>query len=147
MNTYRRAFVKSVLGTAGVAALGSWQKAFAAGQGDADAGKSWKGWKPGEFQIHFICTGVTESMFLIFPDSTTMLLDCGDHAAVTRLDLAVPVLPNPSRLAGDWIARYVQRVNPNRDQVDYMMASHLHQDHVGSSAWQSILRSALCVPP
>jgi hypothetical protein len=76
-------------------------------------------------------------MFLIFPDSTTMLLDCGDHAAVTRLDLAVPVLPNPSRLAGDWIARYVQRVNPNRDQVDYMMASHLHQDHVGSSAWQS----------
>ena len=42
-------------------------------------------------------------MFIIFPDSTTMLFDCGDHAAVTRLDLAVPVLPNPGRLVGDWV--------------------------------------------
>ena len=97
----------------------------------------WGGWKPGEFQVHFIYTGVAESMFLIFPDATTLLLDCGDHAAVTRLELAVPVLPNPGRLAGDWIARYVTRVNPNGTNVDYMMSSHWHSDHVGTPQWQS----------
>ena len=111
--------------------------AVAAGTRDAAAGGTWGGWKPGEFQVHFIYTGVAESMFLVFPDSTTMLLDCGDHAAVTRLDLAVPVLPNPGRLAGDWIARYVRRVNPNRDRVDYMLTTHFHQDHTGTPCWQS----------
>ena len=30
----------------------------------------WGGWKPGEFQVHFIYTGVGESMFMIFPDGT-----------------------------------------------------------------------------
>ena len=100
-------------------------------------GDVWGGWKPGEFQVHFIYTGVAESMFMIFPDSTTMLLDCGDHPAVTRGELAVPVLPSPGKLAGDWIARYVTRVNPNGANVDYMMASHWHTDHVGSLYWQS----------
>ena len=134
MTMNRRTFAGGLLCGA---ALGGWRAAFAAGTADAAAGRVWAGWKPGEFQVHFIYTGVAESMFLIFPDATTMLLDCGDHAAVTRLDLAVPVLPHPGRLAGDWIARYVARVNPNRDQVDYMVLSHFHQDHAGSSCWQS----------
>jgi len=103
-------------------------------------GEVWGGWKPGEFQVHFIYTGVGESMFLIFPDATTMLLDCGDHPALTRLDLALPVLPSPGRLAGDWVARYVTRVNPNGADVDYMMTTHWHTDHVGSLYWQSARR-------
>ena len=39
------------------------------------AGKKLPPWKPGEFQVHFIYTGVAESMFWILPDGTTMLLD------------------------------------------------------------------------
>ena len=107
------------------------------GNATAQTGGVWGGWKPGEFQVHFIYTGVGESMFLIFPDATTMLLDCGDHSALTRMELALPVLPNPGRLAGDWVARYVTRVNPNGADVDYMMTSHWHTDHVGSPYWQS----------
>ncbi len=137
MDVERKSFMKLAVGAAGMSALGSWRAAFAAGTRDDAVGKAWKGWKPGEFQVHFIYTGVAESMFLIFPDSTTMLLDCGDHAAVTRLELAVPVLPSPARLAGDWIGRYVRRVNPNGDKVDYMVVSHFHQDHVGTPCWQS----------
>ena len=133
----RRRFLKLAAGAAGLPALSACHRAFAAGLRDAAAGKPWKGWKPGEFQVHFIYTGVAESMFIIFPDSTTMLLDCGDHAAVTRLDLAVPVLPGPGRLAGDWIGRYVKRVNPNGDCVDYMVVSHFHKDHTGTPCWQS----------
>ena len=43
-------------------------------------------WRPGEFKIHFIHTGVGECLFFVFPDGTTLMLDCGDHAALTRLD-------------------------------------------------------------
>lgn len=126
MNTSRRTFLASTLATAGITAL---KPAF--------ANATWSGWKPGEFQAHFIYTGVAESIFVILPDATTALIDCGDHAAVTRLDLAIPVLPNPGRLAGDWIARYVTRVNPNRDVVDYLVLTHLHSDHAGTPCWQS----------
>jgi len=44
-------------------------------------GAQFGGWRKGHFQIHFIYTGASESMFPIFPDGTTMLLDCGDFNA------------------------------------------------------------------
>ena len=126
----RRDFLRT--GTlAGMACLCDWQTAFARGTHDAHVGKPWQGWKPGQLQIHFIYTGVSESAFYILPDGTTMLLDCGDHNAIGRGKLAVPVLPSPDRHAGEWIARYIQRVNPNGNQVDYMMLSHYHNDHGG----------------
>ena len=92
-------------------------------------------WKPGEFQVHFIYTGVAESMFWILPDGTTMLLDCGDHPAWRRGKLALWVLPSGCKYAGEWIARYVTRVNPNKGEVDYMMLSHHHGDHGGMDDW------------
>ena len=97
-------------------------------------------WNPGELQIHFIQTGVAECQFLIFPEGTTMMIDCGDQAAMTRLDLAVPVVPDATRLAGEWAARYVLRVNPNKDKVDYLEVSHWHSDHTGFAQWQSSAR-------
>ena len=132
----RRDFIKSST-LAGAALMLDWRKAFAAGTADKAAGKAWKGWKKGHFQVHFIYTGVAESMFMIFPDGTTMLLDCGDHNAVGRGKLAVPVLPSPRRHSGDWIARYVERVNPNGSEVDYMMLSHYHCDHAGDPAFHA----------
>ena len=126
----RRVFLKTSA-LAGAAFLLDWEKAFAAGCADQAVGHPWKGWKKGRFQVHFIYTGVGESMFLIFPDGTTMLLDCGDHNAVGRGKLAVPVLPSPDLHSGEWIARYVQRVNPQGKDVDYMMLSHYHSDHAG----------------
>ena len=132
----RRDFIKSsALATA--ALMFDWEQAFAAGMEAPQAGKKWKGWKKGHFQVHFIYTGVAESMFFIFPDGTSMLLDCGDHNAIGRGKLAVPVLPSPDRHSGEWIARYVQRVNPNRNKVDYMMLSHYHQDHGGSTGFNA----------
>lgn len=128
----RRDFIKtSLLAGAGLC-LADWEKAFAAGCRDERAGKPWPGWKEGQFQIHFIYTGVAESMFLIFPDGTTMLLDCGDFNAIARGKKAVPLLPSAERHSGEWIARYVTRVNPAITDVDYMLLSHYHNDHAGS---------------
>ena len=116
---------------AGAAFLLDWEEAFAAGRCDKAVGQAWKGWKKGHFQVHFIFTGLCESMFLIFPDGTSMLLDCGDHEYKSRGNRPVPILPSEDRHTGEWIARYVQRVNPNGRDVDYMMLSHYHCDHGG----------------
>ena len=76
----RRGFLKNAT-LVSAACLMDFREALALGAKDAEVGKAWKGWKKGQFQIHLIYTGVSESMFLIFPDGTTMLLDCGDHNA------------------------------------------------------------------
>lgn len=133
----RRDFIKTSAAVAGLAWLGDWEKAFAIGRQDKNVGKAWKGWKKGQFQVHFIYTGVSESMFYIFPDGTTMLLDCGDHNAIGRGSKAVPILPSPDLHAGEWISRYVKRVNPSKTKVDYMMLSHYHSDHGGCETFSA----------
>lgn len=90
---------------------------------------TYKGWKKGELDIHFIYTGRGEAVFYIFPDGTSMLVDAGDHQA------SVPMTdpkPDLSRRGGEWVARYIERVNPAGREVDYMMLSHFHNDHSGS---------------
>ncbi len=152
----RRDFVKLAAGAPLIGAVGG-PRFVAASDGTESAqqcratpdgskhplvGKPLPAWKPGEFQVHFIYTGVAESMFWIMPDGTTMLLDCGDHPAWTRGKLAVWVLPNGRRYAGEWIARYVTRVNPSKTDVDYMMLSHHHGDHGGMDRWGAGLHRA-----
>ena len=103
--------------------------------GGGKTGVQYEGWIKGHFQIHFIYTGASESVFLIFPDGTTMVIDCGDFDAASRGELAMPLLPDGSCHAGEWIARYVKRVNPNGADVDYMLISHFHRDHMGTVKW------------
>lgn len=133
----RRDFIRTSSLLAGVLCTAGWADAFAAGTKNRLVGSKWAGWKKGHFQVHFIYTGVGECMFMIFPDGTSMLLDCGDHDAIGRGPLAVPVLPDCARHSGEWIARYVQRVNPSGNHVDYMMLSHYHSDHAGCRAFSA----------
>ena len=141
----RRDFLKTSLLGGAALCLSDWEKAFALGCRDKAVGKKWQGWKEGEFQIHFIYTGVAESMFFIFPDGTTMLLDCGDFDAAARGKKAVPILPSQERHPGEWIARYITRVNPAVTDVDYMLLSHYHHDHGGSDRFfaERILRDGV----
>ncbi len=93
--------------------------------------EKYPGWKKGEMDIHFIYTGRGEATFYIFPDGTTMLADVGDcQAGVPMTDPK----PNLSRRAGEWVARYILKVNPNAEHIDYYMLSHFHDDHMGSAA-------------
>ena len=88
------------------------------------------GWKPGELDIHFIQTGVGEQTFFIFPDGTTMLLDCGDGYNPNYLKF-IPRRPSEKLLGGEWVSRYVQRLVSQRT-IDYFVLSHWHGDHCGS---------------
>ena len=128
MTLTRRGFVCGALG----AALAGVSRVRAA---DADAQRHVPFWKKGEFQIHFIHTGVGESQFLVFPDGTTMLLDCPGNPAVNLGRAGVPILPSAKLHAGEWVAKYVQRVNPNKTDVDYLALSHFHQDHGGGVSY------------
>ena len=92
-------------------------------------GEPYRGWKSGEMDIHFIYTGRGEANFFIMPDATTMLIDAGDHQATVPMTDPKPDL---SRRGGEWVARYIERVNPNGSDVDYFMLSHFHDDHMGS---------------
>lgn len=133
----RRSFLKSAAMLAAYPVLSHSLELYARGMKNVVPGSRWSGWEKGHFQVHFIYTGVAESLFFVFPDGTTMLLDCGDHNAVGRGELAVPVLPGAWRHSGEWIARYVKKVNPHCNKVDYMMLSHYHNDHSGCQSFYS----------
>jgi hypothetical protein len=93
-------------------------------------GERYPGWRPGEMDIHFIHTGQGECTFFIFPDGTTMLLDCG-YVEVRKPGYAeaLPAAPSSKRRSGEWIRRYLERLFPQRE-IDYLMISHWHSDHV-----------------
>ncbi|MDR1937354.1 MAG: MBL fold metallo-hydrolase, partial [Tannerellaceae bacterium] len=106
---------------------------------ESEAGKPYTGWKEGDMDIHHIYTGRGESTFIIFPDGTTMLIDAGDFDPSTHEPFdfkhmkMCDLLPDSSKRAGEWIARYIQQVNPAKNTVDYLIVSHFHNDHVGDA--------------
>ncbi|MDX3899342.1 MAG: MBL fold metallo-hydrolase [Sphingobium sp.] len=89
-------------------------------------------WTPGTLDIHHIDTGVGNSTFILAPDGTTILIDCG--ATRGGPPASTPLRPDSSRSAGEWVARYALRHAraAGRDTLDYMIATHVHPDHVGS---------------
>jgi beta-lactamase superfamily II metal-dependent hydrolase len=97
---------------------------------DSVSRKKYPGWRSGELDIHFIHTGTGEQTFFIFPDGTTMLLDCG-HETWRRPEYvaAIPPCPDGSRRGGEWVARYIAGLTGKKD-IDYLMASHWHTDHI-----------------
>ncbi len=96
-------------------------------------GRTLPPWREGELDIYFIHTGVGEQTFFIFPDGTTMLLDCGDtHHAKYMKD--VPPMPDGTRYGGEWTSHYIQRLIQQRT-IDHVMVSHWHGDHTGDLAF------------
>ncbi|MBQ6141596.1 MAG: MBL fold metallo-hydrolase [Kiritimatiellae bacterium] len=120
----RRGFLKGALALAGAGSLGI--DVWAEMARHPLAGKTLPKWEKGHFRITMLYTGSSEASFLVFPDGTSMLIDCGDYRCC-----GVPALPNGSRRAGDWTARYILRENPNGRKVDYFVLSHYHSDHAG----------------
>ena len=122
-------FVAALLGLAMAMAMGrrrmGW--ALAAAVLALAAVTVWRPFAPllpaGEMELTAIDVGQGDSLFLVFPDRTTMLVDAG----------GIPVFGNrkPSRMdvGEDVVSPYLWRRSLRR--LDYVVASHLHADHAG----------------
>ena len=79
MKTTRREFAVGAFAAAGVV-LAEGCASFGVKDGDPVVGEAYPAWESGHFQIHMIYTGVAESQLIIFPDGTSILIDCGDQS-------------------------------------------------------------------
>jgi len=87
-------------------------------------------WAPGFLDIHQIQTGRGNAAFVVFPDGTSLLIDAGAVPDRPGPEIG-PERPNASRTPGEWIARYIQKFNPN-PALDYVLITHYHDDHMGA---------------
>ena len=96
-------------------------------------------WTGGMLDIHQISTGRGNSAFFILPDGTTMLVDAGELGS--RTERHVEPRPDDSRKPGEWIARYIRRAHPERDNpiIDYAILTHFHDDHMGNGEKSSLI--------
>ena len=92
-------------------------------------GKHLPAWTAGQLDIYQINTGRGENYFMILPDSTSMLMDVGD---INVDQYSNPQRPDTTRSAGEFVARFVQGVNPKHAEIDYMFNTHFHPDHFGA---------------
>lgn len=121
----RKSFLKGSLAAAGMGLLpfGTWAEMVR----HPMAGKTLPEWKKGTFRITTLYNGGGEASFLIFPDGTSLLIDCGDIGAA-----GVPLKPDTSRRPGEWTARWILQENPFGNKVDYFLLTHYHSDHAGN---------------
>ncbi|WP_421919289.1 ComEC/Rec2 family competence protein [Marinifilum sp.] len=92
-------------------------------------------WQNGYLDIHHIQTGRGNATFVVFPDATSLLIDCGDmsesHSRVLS-DRNTQLVPNNSKTAPQWVVDYVKQFQPNRSNyIDYALITHYHDDHFG----------------
>jgi beta-lactamase superfamily II metal-dependent hydrolase len=93
-------------------------------------------WEEGILDIHHINTGRGDASFLIFPDSTTLLIDAGDMSETNPRTLShrnTPIRPDDSHTAPEWIVRYIRTFHPLKENasIDYALVTHYHSDHYG----------------
>ncbi len=95
-------------------------------------GDSFPLWGEGYLDIHHINTGKGESVFLMLPDGTTLLVDAG--ATNRPKPRVTDPRPDGTRTPGEWITRYILHMLENQPvkKLNYILLTHFHDDHMGS---------------
>jgi beta-lactamase superfamily II metal-dependent hydrolase len=125
----RRTFLSAGLAVIATQLLPSQE--FASIKNSSGASTRFEPWQRGFLDIHHISTGRGNSVLIICPDGTSILIDAG--AVKGPAEAMAPVRPNSSRRPGEWIGRYARyhlRTAP-RQELDYAVLTHFHGDHIG----------------
>lgn len=106
-----------------------------------EVGKTVPAWQKGEMDIHFINTTTGESVFVVFPDGTQMLIDAASSSIATNSSSNTtntgirsrwdPTLT--STRGSQIIADYLRKVMvwTGNSKIDYALLTHFHSDHFG----------------
>lgn len=87
-------------------------------------------WQEGCLDIHTIATGKGDAALIVMPDGTTMMIDAGELNKAKDTPH-----PDGTKPAGEWQSIYIKHFLsqlPNRESLDYVMITHLHDDHIGN---------------
>ena len=98
-------------------------------------------WEEGVMDLHFINTTTGESVFVIMPDGTQLLIDAASSTVATNSNANT----TNSGIRGRWdptktntrgsqiIADYIKKcmVWTGNDQIDYFVTTHYDNDHIG----------------
>lgn len=103
------------------------------------AGREITPWQPGMLDIHQISSGRGNAALYIFPDGTTMLVDCGELPVKTPRH--TPDRPDSTLPAGQRIVSYIRHALRHDPQpvLDYALLTHFHEDHLGCPSESSPL--------
>lgn len=97
-------------------------------------------WQKGTVEVHSISTGRGESNFYIFPDGTSMLVDAAGTLLTQEMadrdgeGGVTPARPSWDIPSARVIADYVKHFNPQHENLDYLLVTHFHGDHLGEVA-------------
>ncbi|HAZ03066.1 MAG: hypothetical protein A2W90_07615 [Bacteroidetes bacterium GWF2_42_66] len=93
-------------------------------------------WQEGYLDIHHISTGRGNASFILFPDETSLVIDCGDMSETHPLILSernAPAVPDHSKTPAQWVADYIWQFHPEKKNatIDFALITHYHDDHFG----------------
>lgn len=88
----------------------------------------------GNLEIHHLSTGRGNCTYIVMPDGTTMMIDCGDDpvsGAIEHNEMQ-PMMPDGLHSTAENIAEYIAGVAPQGKEnvLDYFLLTHFHSDHV-----------------
>lgn len=103
-------------------------------------GKTMTPWQQGELDIHFIASWTGESIFMVMPDGTRMIIDAASDISTdnnplvrARYEALIPGYTTSirgSQIISDYITHFMAPTG--RTGIDYALISHFHNDHMGS---------------
>lgn len=93
-------------------------------------------WQEGFLDIHHINTGRGNASFILFPDGTSLVVDCGDMSEMHPRVLSernAAAVPNHSKTPAQWVADYIFQFHPKGKDaiINYALITHYHDDHFG----------------
>lgn len=104
---------------------------------ETEAGEQLSPWQKGYLDIYQFSTGRGDCAYIIMPDGTRMMIDCGDLGnGSSTVEIMTPK-PNSVRTPAEWVATHVRHINTEAGfsdigHIDYLLATHYDSDHIGN---------------